>query len=147
MACRVDKIVQTGVMELPRAVTWEARHYGWASLGGRTGVIRQTVLLPYRLIPLFKSILKSWCWWRSRSLTSWYTWTIAHPWKVERTVLNAKLTPWSRAIPEKLSSSQLLKKLPAFHGIRIHKNPLCLPLSWAIQHHWILPVLSGRSKR
>jgi len=44
MACRVDKIVQTGVMELPRAVTWQARQCGVGELGGRAGVTRQTVV-------------------------------------------------------------------------------------------------------
>jgi hypothetical protein len=27
------------------------------------------------------------------------------------------LTPWSKVVPEKLTSSQLVKKFPAFHGI------------------------------
>jgi len=80
-------------------------------------------------INTFKSILKSWCWRRIRSLTSWFTWTIDAP---ERSRGLYWMLNWlheARILPEKLSGSQLLKKLPEFHGTpkvhhHIHKNTL-----------------------
>ena len=51
-----------------------------------------------------------------------------------------KPTPWSRVLPEKLTSPQLVKKLPALYEtgrfIRIHNNPPTVPiLSQSIPVH------------
>jgi hypothetical protein len=56
------------------------------------------------------------------------------------------LTPWSRALPEKLTCPQLVKKFPTFYGIQkfitAFTRPHHLPLSWArsiqsMPHHSI----------
>jgi hypothetical protein len=48
---------------------------------------------------------------------------------------NAKLTPWSRGLLEKLTVSQLIKKFPAFYGTRRFITAFTrarhLSLSWA----------------
>ena len=48
---------------------------------------------------------------------------------------NTLLTPWSTDLPEKLADSQLVKKFPAFYGIRwfitVYTRARHLSLSWA----------------
>ena len=53
------------------------------------------------------------------------------------------LTPWCRVLLEKLTGLQLVKKFPAFHGIRRFINSLTsvrqLSLSWASPIQFIYP--------
>ena len=53
------------------------------------------------------------------------------------------LTPWSRALPDKLTSSQLVKKFSAFYGTRrfitVYKSARHLSLCWARSIQSILP--------
>jgi hypothetical protein len=54
------------------------------------------------------------------------------------------LTPWNRRLPEKLTGSQLLKKLPAFYGTRWFITAFTtashLSLSWAISRQSMLAI-------
>ena len=54
---------------------------------------------------------------------------------LNRALLPRKLTPWSRVLLEKLTSSQLVKKFPAFYGTRRFVTAFTsarhLSLSWA----------------
>ena len=67
-----------------------------------------------------------------------------------------KLTPWSRALLEKLTGSQLVKKFPAFYGTRrfitAFTNARRLSLSWPSSIHsmpphptswWFILILSS----
>ena len=39
-------------------------------------------------------------------------------WRIDRNTVNCLLTPWSRVLLEKLAGFQLVKKFPAYYGIR-----------------------------
>ena len=71
-------------------------------------------------------------------LVGYFYWVIlrcTYPWILNLKVylLTYLLIPWSRVLPEKLSSFQLVKKFPAFYGTKkihycIHKCPPPVPI-------------------